>query len=95
MITYFRDNTQGAGGAPAPEDGMAQHAYDSWDQYQYARLYGADEDEKLETVEAYARAVAYAVYIDKKGDLGIQTSYRNNETTAHAFLHLEGVWAFQ
>ena len=72
---------------------MAQHAYDSWDQY--ARLYGADEDEKLETVEAYARAVAYAVYIDKKGDLGIQTSYRNNETTAHAFLHLEGVWAFQ
>ena len=28
--TYFRDNEQGDGGAPAPEDGMAQYSYDSW-----------------------------------------------------------------
>ena len=71
---------------------MAQRSCGSWDQY--ARLYGIDEDEKLETVEAYARAVAYAVYLDKKGDLGIQTSYRNKEADAHAFLHLEWLGRF-
>ena len=46
---------------------------------------------RLSTIEAYARAVAYSAYINKKGGIGIQTSYRNKEATAHAFLHLEGL----
>ena len=66
---------------------MEQRSYDSWDDY--ARHYDVDNDEKMETVEAYAKAVAYVVYLDKKRNLGSQATYRNKEAVAHAFLHLE------
>ena len=72
---------------------MVQRSYVSWNDH--ARLYGVDENEKLETAEAYAKAVSYAVYLVKKGGLGIQATYRSKEAEdARAFLHLESLGHF-
>ena len=64
---------------------MVQRSYVSWNDH--ARLYGVDENEKLETAEAYAKAVSYAVYLVKKGGLGIQatTATRRQKMLAPSF----------